>query len=213
MHLVFADANVLYSRTLRDWTFLLSEESGMYSVISSREAVVEAMSSLRNTFPEFSGDQISVIQDHIEGALGDLITSFPGGAVEGIADPGDFHIYNAAAYAGAHILLTQNVKDFAAVQDPPFDLYSMDEFLMLAAENNPDAVMRTADRQRRYWQERFTRAGKPPKGLAQALIDAGATEFAAHVDLVLQKLAGVGLPTSADPLSLTPAAADQPAVR
>lgn len=118
MHLVFADANVLYSRTLRDWTFLLSEESGMYSVISSREAVVEAMSSLRNTFPEFSGDQISAIQDRIEGALGDLITSFPGGAVEGIADPGDFHIYNAAAYAGAHILLTQNVKDFADVQDP-----------------------------------------------------------------------------------------------
>jgi hypothetical protein len=45
MHLVFADANVLYSRTLRDWTFLLSEESGMYSVMSAREAVVEAMGS------------------------------------------------------------------------------------------------------------------------------------------------------------------------
>lgn len=213
MHLVFADANVLYSRTLRDWTFLLSEESGMYSVISSREAVVEAMSSLRNTFPEFSGDQISVIQDRIEGSLGDLITSFPGGAVEGIADPGDFHIYYAAAYAGAHILLTQNVKDFADVQDPPFDLYSLDDFFMLVAENNPEAVLRTADRQRRYWQDRPARARTLPKGLVQALIEAGAPKFATQVGLTLQKLSGMGLPTSANPLSLTTTASDQSATR
>jgi len=100
MGLVFVDANVLYSRTLRDWTLLLSRCSGRFTVVTSRDVLVEVLANLREMYPEKDGGWIEMIHQKITESVHDVITDWPGGAVEGLADPKDWHVVNAAIHPG-----------------------------------------------------------------------------------------------------------------
>jgi len=195
MDLVFVDANVLYSRTLRDWALLLGEKCKRFAVISSRDCLVEVIANIRERNPEAEGGMISHIHDLIEGSLHDLITEYPGGRIQGMPDEKDWHVVHAATAAGAKILVTSNLKDFAPVADLlPFDLYSPEELFDLIWKNDPQAVEEVTMEQVRYWKRtarRYETEGRPePKGLVQALQDAGAPEFAEIVAQVLRKLSG-----------------------
>lgn len=213
MHLVFVDANILYSRTLRDWTLLMSMTSHRYSVVTSEDAIIEVLANFRTNNPTLSGNSIRRLRDRIENSLADVITDWPGGHVKGMHDEKDMHIVNAATHAQADILLTENIKDFAPVASSlPFDLYTADDLFMLLATNDPEAVLRTTAEQAQYWSKKAEeaaherRAGqtaKAPKRLAQALRDAGAPKFAAHVEQLLPKLSGVGLHQDAPAASST----------
>ncbi len=195
MDLVFVDANVLFSRTLRDWTFLLSTESERFAVVSSLDCIIEAVGNIRERNPEAEGGTISYIHDLIERSLHDVVREYPGGPIEGMTDEKDWHVVHAATQAGAKILVTDNMEDFAPIADSlPFDLYTADDLFMLLAHNDSPAVEAVTMRQVRYWVnvgERFAAEGKPaPKKLAQALRDAGATKFAEIIDKTLRKLSG-----------------------
>lgn len=141
MDLVFVDANVLFSRTLRDWTLMLGEECNRFAVISSRDCLVEVIANIRERNPAAEGGMISHLHDLIERSLHDLITKYPGGPINGMPDEKDWHVVHSASEAGAKILVTSNMKDFAPVADLlPFDLYSPDELFNLVWKNDPRAV-------------------------------------------------------------------------
>lgn len=193
--LVFVDANVLYSRTLRDWTLMLGMECRRFAVISSRDCLVEAIANIREKNPRATGGTINRIHELIARSLHDLITDYPGGPIDGIPDEKDWHVVRAATAAQAKLLVTANVKHFAPIADLlPFDLYSPDDLFDLMWDNDPAAVEEVTKKQIRFWKtegERYAAEGKPaPKGLAEALRGAGATGFASTIEQVVRKLAG-----------------------
>ena len=111
---VLADANILFSRTLRDYVLYAADE-GAIEVHWSREILAEMSRNLRENLG-FSHDNTSrleqLMNDYIEYALvevdpSDLAT------VEGVEmDAKDRHVLAAALSADADILLTDNTKDF-----------------------------------------------------------------------------------------------------
>lgn len=195
MDLVFVDANVLYSRTLRAWTLMLGMECRRFAVISSRDCLVEAVANIRERNPGAPGGMISHIHDLIEKSLHDLMTQYPGGPIDGMPDEKDWHVVHAAKEAGAKILITDNMKDFAPVKHLlPFDLYSPDELFDLIWKNDPSSVEAVTMKQVLYWRgvaERYEGEGRAaPKGLVKALHDAGAKKFSLVIEGTLRKLAG-----------------------
>lgn len=206
--LIFADANVLFSRTLRDWTLMLGMECRRFAVVSSRDCLVETIANIRERNPEAPGAMISHIHDLIEGSLHDLITDYPGGPIEGMPDEKDWHVVHAAHEAQVKILVTENMKDFAPVAHLlKFDLYCPDDLFELVWENDPAAVEELTKKQIRFWRsegERYAAEGKPaPKGLAEALRGAAAPRFADIVEQVVRKLGG---PDDDDPPASWPLA-------
>ncbi|WP_170297034.1 PIN domain-containing protein [Agromyces salentinus] len=196
MDLVFVDANVLYSKTLRDWTLMLAQECNRFAVVSSQDCVIEALANLREQIPAADGGVIRQIGKSIEGALHDIIDDWPGGEIEGMPDEKDWHVVHAATHAQVKILVTDNMKDFAPVAESlPFDLYTPDELFTLVAENDPQAVAAVTRRQVEYWtqmEQRHANVGRPaPKRLGEALRDAGALEFADIIEDVLRELSGI----------------------
>ncbi|MEY9954173.1 PIN domain-containing protein [Leifsonia sp. EB34] len=196
MDLVFVDANVLYSKTLRDWALMLSEHCTRFAVVTSQDCIIEALANFRETHRTADGGVIRQIKASIEGALHDIISDWPGGEVPGMPDEKDWHVVNAATHAGVKILVTENMKDFAPIADAvPFDLYSADELFMLVADNDPSAVEEVVRQQVDYWSEvkkkRAAKGDPAPKGLSEALRDAGAPQFADFVRTTLRKLSGI----------------------
>jgi len=196
MDLVFVDANILYSKTLRDWTLMLSEHCNRFAVVTSLDCIIEALANIRENNPSADGGVIRQIGTSIENTLHDVIRDWPGSEVPGMPDEKDWHVVNAAVYAGAKILVTENMKDFEPIADTlPFDLYSADELFMLVAHNDPSAVEGVAMRQLDYWdgikKQRAAKGKSAPKGLSEALRDAAAPQFANIVDTTLRKLAGI----------------------
>ncbi|WP_144661878.1 PIN domain-containing protein [Paenarthrobacter nicotinovorans] len=172
---VFVDANVLFSRTLRDWLFLLRIESngGMFQLHTTWDAIAEAGARLRDD-PNTSGDLLASLMKKIQECVDEVVTAFPGGPVEGIADEGDWHVHHAAEACRAHVLLTDDAG-FES-DDSHYEVYTCDDFFLEVGRSAPDVVKRVVETQALYWSRR---SGKQ---LPDALRDAGCLEFA---DVVL----------------------------
>lgn len=188
IHRVFVDANVWYSRTLRDWVGMLYLEGewSPYIVFWSEDVLTETLYHLRKDHPEWSGTQISSIRARIAstfeiGRVDDFEVDedFPGN------DPHDAHVHAAAVSCEADILLTCDVSDFApnleAAAVLPYELYTPDEFLVLMDNSAPDLVRAVAFKQVDYQVSRGREADLP-LGLKRA----GAPEFAERVRHHLQ---------------------------
>lgn len=173
---VFVDANVLFSRTLRDWLFLLRIESngGMFQLHTTWDVIAEAGARLRDEYPNTSGDLLASLMKKIQECVDEVVTAFPGGPVEGIADEGDWHVHHAAEACRAHVLLTDDTG-FES-DDSHYEVYTCDDFFLEVGRSAPDVVKRVVETQALYWSRR---SGKQ---LPDALRDAGCLEFA---DVVL----------------------------
>jgi predicted nucleic acid-binding protein len=141
---VLADANILYSRTLRDY-FLYAAAAGALEIHWSQQILDEMSRNLRNKLGLGDADTLRLehlMNDYIEYALvdvkaGDLAT------VEGIEmDPRDRHVLAAALSAEADILLTENARHFPAhwMADHDIELLTAAELLTRLAEVFPDSV-------------------------------------------------------------------------
>ena len=113
---MLADANILFSRTLRDYVLYAADE-GAIEVHWSQEILTEMSRNLRENLG-FSHDSTSrlerLMNDYIEYALVEID---PGhlAAVQAVEmDAKDRHVLAAALSADADILLTENTKDFPA---------------------------------------------------------------------------------------------------
>lgn len=63
---VLLDANVLYSRTLRDWTLMLSLHGGMYRGYWTEDIAAERIYRLRRAHTDWDGAVLSSIRGKLE---------------------------------------------------------------------------------------------------------------------------------------------------
>jgi predicted nucleic acid-binding protein len=114
--IVLADANVLYSRVLRDY-LVYAADQGAISIRWSRAILVEAVTHLQANNSRFDDEQGELL-------IRLLNDAYPQAEVEPTAsarrkvkrldmpDEDDRHVLAAAVTAHADILCTDNVKDF-----------------------------------------------------------------------------------------------------
>ncbi|MDR1187786.1 MAG: PIN domain-containing protein [Bifidobacteriaceae bacterium] len=155
---VFVDANVLYSRMIRDWLFLLKLESGrdLFAVHTSEDVIAEMLYRLRRNNPQAPGELVSRIHDRIVDNIDERVTayridgSFPG------QDRDDQHVDAAAKADRADYLLTDDRGFFAAYSryaDPPgYQPCSPDEFFGMVHHAAPEVTRATVARMVSYWE-------------------------------------------------------------
>jgi predicted nucleic acid-binding protein len=192
---VLADANILFSRTLRDYVLYAADE-GAIEVHWSREILAEMSRNLRENLG-LSHDSTSrleqLMNDYIEYALievdpGHLATV---GTVD--MDAKDRHVLAAALSADADILLTDNTKDFPAqwMAERGIELLTAGQLLIRLADGFPDK-MRAA-------HEKTVRYSPKPEAAILATLEATAGKYAA--DAIRKVAAGSehpGTPPSKD---------------
>ena len=151
-HTVLVDANVWYSRTLRDWVCMLATEAegDLYTVLWTDDILTECTYHLRKANPRWEGGKISRIRELIEEVFPDgRVRDF---VVEGVAlDEGDQHVHAAAVAGRADFVLTMNVKDFPGGDECPYEVYTPGEFFTLVWDSAPGLVERVSRKMDRYW--------------------------------------------------------------
>lgn len=184
--IVFVDANVLYSRTLRDWLFMLRLETagGMFALFSSEDSLTEALYHLRKNHPDKPGRFTGKIQQSIRKFLDDILDDFPAIEFPG-ADEHDQHVHAAATSVNASYLIADD-KGFHKIDQDllTYEVHSADSFFMLVAANAPSAVDRVIIKQVEHFRGK---AGAKP--LHEQLRSAGCPQFAECVLEHLKKLA------------------------
>lgn len=182
------DANVLFSRTLRDWLSLLYlNNDTLFSVFWTEDILAETIYRTRRKHPDWSGRLITQIHDRIRG-------TFEGGRVDDFAsdgsykgnDPNDQHVHDAAIACRTHILLTSDGGfdgPSVALDDLPYEVYEPDDFFVLVDDSAPEVVSAATAEQLNYW---FNRSGDVD--LPLYLRKAGCPLFADRVRDHLQRL-------------------------
>ena len=135
---VVLDANVLFPFTLRD-TLLRSAAAGLYQVYWSEEILEETTRNL------IARGRVS--EQQAAHLLAAMRRAFPEAVVQGYEvlipampnDEKDRHVAAAAVKAGAQVVVTSNVKDFARMPDG-VEAQSPDEFLLDLFDLAPSAM-------------------------------------------------------------------------
>lgn len=191
LHTVFVDANVLYSRTLRDWFFLMgmSGAGEIYRVRWSEDVLVEALYHLRREHPTWNSGQIEDVRSKLETGFADCkVTGFDVSTDAGPPDPHDLHVHSAALACGADIVLTADVPYLSWWEEKsdhlPYEAHDPDSFFCLVEDSAPDIVVDTIHKQSVYWAMH-----KGEARLVETLQAAGAVEFADRVARHLRRIA------------------------
>ncbi|MCV7386328.1 PIN domain-containing protein [Mycolicibacter longobardus] len=184
--IVLPDANVLYSRTLRDWLALCHlEVDGWFDVRWTEDIMAEVVYRLRRDKPLASDRQIAGVRDR-------LVEVFSSGRIAGYAidsnmsypDIFDAHLHAAAVHGDVDIVITAD-KGFVALADQidelPYEVHSPDTFFCLLDDLDPGAVQAVTQKQLDYW---MIRTGQ--FNLCAHLERAGTPQFAERVRLHLQ---------------------------
>lgn len=194
---VFIDANILFSKTLRDWFFLLRVETAgnMFTLITSEDALVEAQYSFRKRNPYVSGRLVTNIRKKTAEFCDDVIEDYPGKASGPFLDRYDLHIHSAAVAAGCHMLVTQD-RGFLNLPEEhkdelAYEILSPDEFLLLVDDSASQFVSSVTSQQSSYWvKRRLDGEAICDISLDAALGKSGCPKFAARVRRHLKNLAG-----------------------
>lgn len=112
--IVVADANVLFSRTLRDY-FLYAADEGAIEIHWSQQILDEMSRNLREKlgFGEVDTARLErLMNDYIEGALVEIAPRDAATVQDIEMDAEDRHVLAAALSARADILLTDNTRHF-----------------------------------------------------------------------------------------------------
>ncbi|MGW6421314.1 PIN domain-containing protein [Nocardia sp. NPDC055053] len=182
------DANVLYSRTLRDWICLLANRSGppLFHLRWTEDILAELVYHLRKKHPHFSDPQIGGVRDRI-------ISVAEHGRIRGYeidsdlayTDECDAHLHAAAEHGGVGYVITDDRRfhDFAVTNDDQlgYEVYTSDDFLMLVHRDSIATVREALLDQIKYHRQR----GKP-FNLASRLEAAQAPQFAAAIREMMQ---------------------------
>ncbi|WP_232839740.1 MULTISPECIES: PIN domain-containing protein [Nocardia] len=178
---VLVDANVLYSRTLRDWLALLYLQPGneMFAVRWTDDIMAEFHYHLRKNNPTFGDAQVGGIRRRLESVFATgRISGYEIDETITYPDPGDAHVHCAALHAGVDILLTRNVGDFTQWDDLPYEVFDCDEFFQLVDDSAPDLVRAVTGEQLVY---HLRRSATGSISLPAMLRAAGAPAFGERV--------------------------------
>lgn len=169
---VLLDSNVLYSRALKDWILLLSMEARMFTVHTTEDILAEVISNMRAKNVDLPGGVIRAFRESIMGSVDSVIQDYAMDFEYPGVDQKDKHVWAAALSEDIQILITNDAEMLALRTDElPFEILSPDEFLVLALDSLPEAVLRVAPRQVKYWKGR---SGIQPH---EAVKNAGCPEF------------------------------------
>jgi predicted nucleic acid-binding protein len=141
---VLADANILFSRTLRDY-FLYVADHGAIEIHWSQQILDEMSGNLRENLG-LSSSQTSrledLMNDYIEYALVDVGPEDLDALATVEMDAKDRHVLAAAISADADILLTDNTRHFPGewMAENGIELMSAGELLVRLAGEHPDKV-------------------------------------------------------------------------
>lgn len=141
---VLADANILFSRTLRDY-FLYVADEGAVEIHWSQQILDEMSRNLRQNLGlnQADTDRLEeLMNDYIEYALIDVDDEDLATVDTAEVDTKDRHVLAAALSADADILLTQNTKHFprAWMADHGVELLDAGELLTRLATEFPDKL-------------------------------------------------------------------------
>lgn len=194
---VFLDANILFSKTLRDWFFMLRMETGgdMFTLITSEDALVEAQYSFRKRNPGVSGRAVTNIRKKTAEFCDDVIEDYPGKASGPVIDRYDLHIHSAALASGCHMLVTQD-KGFLDLPEEQkdelaYEILSPDEFLILLDDSASQFVSSVTKKQSAYRvKSRSENKATGGMSLETALRKSGCPNFAVRVRRHIKDLAG-----------------------
>lgn len=159
---VFVDANVLFSRCLRDWLVLLTQDSQYtaYELRWSEAVLAETFYHLRRKHPEAPERQVERWREMLdESCPAAKITGWDPRSVPRPADPDDHHVLAAAYAGGVDVLITcdGDITNFQQCLDQVgagISVQHVDDFLCMIAERHPDLVRRRYLKQIMYWQHR-----------------------------------------------------------
>lgn len=190
---VFLDANVLFSRTLRDWIFMLklNSEGDMFTIASSEDVIVEVQNRLRKNKPELPGKTVSDVRKHITQILDELAIDYEVSQVPHLEDKFDWHVHAAVKKLGCDQLITSDKGFISNSDDLDFEVLHPDVFLTLIDDNWHSLVRQVTESQRDYWRNKESKTVAKSNSLSQALINAGCPMFAARIDKHLKALAGI----------------------
>lgn len=190
---VLPDANIWFSTTLHAWFGLLAAETlGSWTFHWTEDILAEAIYHKRKKYPDSSSHQIEAIRDR-------LLKVSPNTRISGYSiddsvvypDKFDAHVHSAAVHGKVQYIVTNDRTGFCGLYaDPdecPYEVYTADEFLMLAAESAPEAIDEVICRQFSYRLQRGT-----PFNIAAKLDAAQCPVFADYVRERLQFLAERG---------------------
>lgn len=149
--LVFLDANVIFSRVLRDWVLMLcaSTRGEIFTLATSEDVLAEAVARLRDRYPAAPSGLVENLRDKVRDYVDEMVTGYPGGEVAWIADEGDWHVHHAALHCGAQILLTQDAG-FAS-DETPYEAQSCNQLFCRIDDAAPAAVREVVAMQARHW--------------------------------------------------------------
>lgn len=177
---VFVDANVWYSRTLRDWFGMLytTPDNPPFVVHWTEDVLAEVIYHLRRAHPDWPGARITELRDRLAGTFeAGRVEDYPADASYGGKDVHDAHVHAAAVACGADVLVTVDVGDFIWDENAsPYELMRPDDFLVLVDNSTPDLVDEVVRRMCDFW---VNRAGEAD--LVARLRGAGCPEFAERV--------------------------------
>jgi hypothetical protein len=109
---VFVDANVLLSRTTRDWLFLMRNKTQqMFQLHATIDVVTKIVRARRGLKPELDGNITRRLNDDLIENLDEIIADFDGSIAFHGSDAHDRHVHAAATAAASNFLLTSNGSD------------------------------------------------------------------------------------------------------
>lgn len=182
---ILVDANILYSRTLRDWLLQLSLDAGMFRCYGTEHVYAEAAYHLQRNHPDRDGAVFSSFRRHYDDCL-IRIDSYPALDDYPGNDPNDKHLHSAAIAGEIDKIVTTD-KLFAAAAAPrddlPYEVWLADEFLVLV-DDSEELLVRYVTK--KYVDYQLKRDGECH--LVEQLRDAGCPEFAERVRKHLQRI-------------------------
>lgn len=182
----FLDANIIVSKTLRDWFFKLSlVDSDTLSLSCSELVLEEARRAFHKRNPTANPTTVDEWLERIQSILDHVATDAPPRYeyIDGISRH-DTHVHRAALSAEATHLVTSNLRDFHPRQPVSYLPCSPDALLIQLYLFRPEVVQEVARSEAAYWATR-QHAEALIKTVPVALADAGAPLFAKIIKALL----------------------------
>jgi len=184
----FLDANIIVSKTLRDWFFKLSLVDSDTLCLSCSELVLEeARRAFHKRNPTANPTSFYQWRERIQSIVNHVVTDVPARLeyIDGISRH-DTHVHRAALSAEATHLVTSNLRDFHPRDPDPYLPCSPDALLMQMYLFRPEVVREVAQSGAAYWATR-EHAEALVKPVPVALADAGAPLFAKIIKALLPR--------------------------
>ncbi|NLG21755.1 MAG: PIN domain-containing protein [Actinomycetales bacterium] len=140
---VLYDANVLYPSTLRDVLIRV----GLARLVQPKwtEQILDEMFlALRMNRPDLDTERLDRTRELMNASIRDVAVRGYGHRIEAVnlPDPDDRHVLAAAIHAGAHVIVTKNLRDFPANDVAPWgvSVRHPDTFLTELHTRHPDTL-------------------------------------------------------------------------